>query len=247
MRHPGYPPAMIESLEVFLRLALATLLGGVIGITRSRKEWAAGMRTHMLVSVGAALAIIVSAFGFADVLGQHNVVLDPSRIAAQVVSGIGFLGAGTIMFMEREQIIRGLTTAAGLWATASIGLAAGSGMYAAAVIATGVCWLILVLLKPLERRFAEWGRSRVPRLRLRLTDATALGSVETIVSRKHLPLQKIILRRRDDGDDQVDLVFGPAMRDDQLMSLTDDLRELEGLQSVSFDSASRTPSTPPTD
>jgi putative Mg2+ transporter-C (MgtC) family protein len=239
---------MIEPFEIFLRLGLAAVLGATIGLTRSRKEWAAGMRTHMLVSVGAALAIIVSAFGFADVLDQHNVVLDPSRIAAQVVSGIGFLGAGTIMFMEREQIIRGLTTAAGLWATASIGLAAGSGMYAAAAIATGVCWLILVLLKPLERRFAEWGRSsRAPRLRLRLTDATALGSVETIVSRKHLPLQKIILRRRDDGDDQVDLVFGPAMRDDQLMSLTDDLRELEGLQSVSFDSASRTPSTPPTD
>jgi putative Mg2+ transporter-C (MgtC) family protein len=239
---------MIEPFEIFLRLGLAAVLGATIGLTRSRKEWAAGMRTHMLVSVGAALAIIVSAFGFADVLDQHNVVLDPSRIAAQVVSGIGFLGAGTIMFMEREQIIRGLTTAAGLWATASIGLAAGSGMYAAAAIATGVCWLILVLLKPLERRFAEWGRSsRTPRLRLRLTDATALGSVETIVSRKHLPLQKIILRRRDDGDDQVDLVFGPAMRDDQLMLLTDDLRELEGLQSVSFDSASRTPSTPPTD
>jgi putative Mg2+ transporter-C (MgtC) family protein len=238
---------MIEPLEVFLRLALAAVMGAVIGVNRSRKEWAAGMRTHMLVSVGAALAIIVSAFGFADVLGQHNVVLDPSRIAAQVVSGIGFLGAGTIMFMEREQIIRGLTTAAGLWATASIGLAAGSGMYSAAVIGTGLCWLILALLKPLERRLATWGRTRIPRLRLRLADATALGSVEAIVSRKHLPLQKIVLRRQDDGDDQVDLLFGPAMRDDQLTSLADDLRELEGLQSVSFDSASRTPPSPPTD
>jgi putative Mg2+ transporter-C (MgtC) family protein len=239
---------MIEPLEVFLRLVLAAVLGAVIGVTRSRKEWAAGMRTHMLVSVGAALAIIVSAFGFADVLGQRDVVLDPSRIAAQVVSGIGFLGAGTIMFMEREQIIRGLTTAAGLWATASVGLAAGSGMYAAAVMATGVCWLILVLLKPLERRFAAWGRSsRAPRLRLRLADATALGSVEAIVTRKHLPLRKIILRRQEDGDDQVDLMFGPAMRDDQLVALADDLRELEGLQSVSFDPASRTPPTPPTD
>jgi putative Mg2+ transporter-C (MgtC) family protein len=237
---------MIEPLDVFLRLALAAVLGAVIGLTRSRKEWAAGMRTHMLVSVGAALAIIVSAFGFADVLGQHNVVLDPSRIAAQVVSGIGFLGAGTIMFMEREQIIRGLTTAAGLWATASIGLAAGSGMYAAALMATGLCWLILALLKPLEHRLAMQGRSRTPRLRLRLTDAAALNSVEGIVSRKHLPLQKIVLRRREDGEDQVDLMFGPAMRDDQLTSLANDLRELEGLQSVSFVSASRTSSSPPT-
>jgi putative Mg2+ transporter-C (MgtC) family protein len=238
---------MIPPLELSLRLVLAAVLGAVIGLNRSRKEWAAGMRTHMLVSVGAALAIIVSAFGFQDVLGQHDVVLDPSRIAAQVVSGIGFLGAGTIMFMEREQIIRGLTTAAGLWATASIGLAAGSGMYVAAVVGTVVCWLILAMLKPLERRLTTWGRSKSPRLRLRVTDTAALGSVEAIVSRKHLPLQKIILRRQEDGDDQVDLLFGPAMRDDQLMSLADDLRELEGLQSVSFDSTSRTSPIPPTD
>jgi putative Mg2+ transporter-C (MgtC) family protein len=238
---------MIEPLEVFLRLALAAVLGGVIGLNRSRNEWAAGMRTHMLVSVGSALAIIVSAFGFHDVLGQADVVLDPSRIAAQVVSGIGFLGAGTIMFMQREQIVRGLTTAAGLWATASIGLASGSGLYAAAVMATGVCWLILGLLKPLERRLMSWGRHGVPRLRLRLSDATALGSVEAVVSRRHLPLQKIILRRQDDGDDQVDLVFGPAVRSDQLATLANDLRELEGLQSVSFESASSTPSSPPHD
>jgi putative Mg2+ transporter-C (MgtC) family protein len=237
---------MIEPLEVSLRLGLAALLGAVIGLNRRRNnEWAAGMRTHMLLSVGAALAIIVSAFGVHDVLGQPAVVLDPSRIAAQVVSGVGFLGAGTIMFMQREQIIRGLTTAAGLWATASIGLAAGSGLYVAAVIATVLCWLILAVLKPLERRLMNWGRRTVPRLRLRLADATALGSVEKIVSRQHLPLQKIILRRQDDGDDQVDLVFGPAIRNDQLMTLADELRELEGLQSVSFESASQTPSSPP--
>lgn len=238
---------MIEPLEVFLRLALAAVLGAVIGLNRSRNEWAAGMRTHMLVSVGAALAIIVSAFGFHDVLGQANVVLDPSRIAAQVVSGVGFLGAGTIMFMQREQIVRGLTTAAALWATASIGLASGSGLFAAAVIATAVIWLILALLKPLERRLLAWGHRDIPRLRLHLTDAAALGSVEAIVSRQHLPMKKMILRRQEDGGDQVDLLFGPAMRNDQLMKLADELRELEGLQAVSFESASRTPLSPPTE
>ncbi|MBE1160368.1 MgtC/SapB family protein [Dyella acidiphila] len=237
---------MIDAFEVFLRIALAAALGAVIGLNRSRKEWAAGMRTHMLVCVGAALAIIVSAFGFHDVLGK-NVVLDPSRIAAQVVSGIGFLGAGTIMFLQREQIIRGLTTAAGLWATASVGLAAGSGMVAAAVIATAVIWLILAMLKPLERKLSAWGRpaSGPPRLRLRLSDTAALGSVEAIVSRGHLPLRKIVLRRQEDGDDLVDLIFGPALRNDQLVNLADALRELEGLQSVSFESASRTPPSPP--
>lgn len=238
---------MIDAFEVLLRIALAAGLGAVIGLNRSRKEWAAGMRTHMLVGVGAALAIVVSAFGFRDVLGQPAVVLDPSRIAAQVVSGIGFLGAGTIMFLQREQVIRGLTTAAGLWATASVGLAAGSGMMAAAIIATAVIWLILALLKPLERKLSAWGRpsAGAPRLRLRLSDAAALGSVEAIVSRGHLPLRKIVLRRQEDGDDLVDLFFSSALRNDQLADLADQLRELEGLQSVSFESASRTPSSPP--
>lgn len=234
---------MIEPLELLLRLALAAVLGAVIGLNRSRNEWAAGMRTHMLVSVGAALAIIVSAFGFRDVLGQPDVVLDPSRIAAQVVSGVGFLGAGTIMFMQREQIVRGLTTAAGLWATASIGLAAGSGLFAAAVIATGLIWLILAVLKPLERRFLAWRRRGVPRLRLRLSDATSLASVETIVASHHLPLRKIVLRRQEDGDDQLDLLFGPAMRDDQLMALAGELRRLEGMQAVTFESSSGAPSS----
>ena len=143
---------MLDTWEIALRLLLAALLGGIIGADRGRLEWAAGLRTHMLVCVGAALAIIVSAFGFNDVLGNPHVVLDPSRIAAQVISGVGFLGAGTILFLQREQVIRGLTTAAGLWAVASIGLAAGSGLYAAAVLATALLWIILALLKPLERR-----------------------------------------------------------------------------------------------
>lgn len=114
-------------VELGLRLLLAALLGAVIGINRGRLEWAAGLRTHMLVCVGSALAVIVSTFGFFDVLGRPGIQLDPSRIAAQVVSGVGFLGAGTILFLQRERAIRGLTTAAGLWAVASVGLAAGAG------------------------------------------------------------------------------------------------------------------------
>ena len=101
---------MIGNIELLSRLVLAALLGSVIGFERERMNWAAGLRTHMLVCVGAALMMLVSAFGFADVLGTKNVVLDPSRVAAQVVSGIGFLGAGSILL--RGEIVRGLTTAA---------------------------------------------------------------------------------------------------------------------------------------
>ena len=104
---------MINWHEILFRLFLAALFGALVGLERERKDWTAGMRTHMMVCLGSALIMLVSAYGFSDVLGTPNVVLDPSRIAAQVVSGIGFIGAGTILFM-RQGRIRGLTTASGL-------------------------------------------------------------------------------------------------------------------------------------
>jgi hypothetical protein len=94
-------PNVISDLDVTYRLLTAAILGAVIGANRGRLDWAAGLRTHMLVCVGAALALIVSAYGFDHALKQANVVLDPSRVAAQVISGIGFLGAGTILFLQK--------------------------------------------------------------------------------------------------------------------------------------------------
>nr|WP_063571919.1 MgtC/SapB family protein [Luteibacter rhizovicinus] len=225
---------MIGPVDLLLRLLAAAVLSGVIGINRGRLEWTAGLRTHMLVAVGAALAIIVSAFGFADVLNNPHVVLDPSRIAAQVVTGVGFLGAGTILFVERDQIVRGLTTAASLWAVASVGLAAGSGMYAGAVMATAIIWVILALLKPLERRLTGKPKRR-PRLTARLTGSSALSVFETALSEHHLPFAKTILRREPDGDDVVTVLFTRPVRKDQLAVLADALRDLEGFKSVSYD------------
>lgn len=135
---------MIGNFELISRLVLAAALGSVIGFKRERLSWAAGLRTHMLVCVGSTLIMIVSAFGFAD-------VLDPSRIAAQVVSGIGFLGAGSILL--RGEIIRGLTTAASLWSVAAIGLAVGGGLYTASIAATIIILIILAGIKPIEKRF----------------------------------------------------------------------------------------------
>ncbi|WP_142685174.1 MgtC/SapB family protein [Chitinophaga polysaccharea] len=143
---------MIPWTEILIRLLLAAVFGGIIGLERERKDWAAGLRTHMMVSVGAALTMMVSAYGFSDILGHPNVVLDPSRVAAQVISGIGFIGAGTILFLK-EGVVRGLTTAAGLWTVAAIGLATGGGMYFAAFIATAIAIVILWLLQPVEKRF----------------------------------------------------------------------------------------------
>lgn len=145
---------MLNWEETLIRLLLAAIFGALVGLERERKNWSAGLRTHMLVCVGACLMMIVSSFGFADVLGKPNIDLDPSRIAAQVVSGIGFIGAGTILF-QKQGTIRGLTTAAGLWTVAGIGLAAGGGMYAAAAMTTFLAILILWALQPLEKKYAQ--------------------------------------------------------------------------------------------
>ena len=120
--------------DFILRLFVAGILGAVVGLDREYRAKEAGYRTHFLVSLGSALIMVVSQYGFQDVILENSVSLDPSRVAAQVVSGIGFIGAGTIII--QKQFVRGLTTAAGIWATACIGLAVGSGMYGLGIAAT---------------------------------------------------------------------------------------------------------------
>jgi putative Mg2+ transporter-C (MgtC) family protein len=142
---------MISDPQIAQRLALAALLGSMVGFERERLLWAAGVRTHMLVSVGACLLMITSAYGFADAVQQSHVVLDPSRIAAQVVSGVGFLGAGSILM--RGHVVRGLTTAASIWSVAAIGLACGGGLWFAAALTTIVILVILIGVKPLEEAY----------------------------------------------------------------------------------------------
>ena len=117
---------MMPEQQIILRLLVSAVLGSVVGLEREGLNWVAGLRTHMLVCVGSTLFMIVSAFGFADIIGNERVMLDPSRVAAQVVSGIGFLGAGTIIL--RREVVRGLTTAASLWSVAAVGLAVGGGL-----------------------------------------------------------------------------------------------------------------------
>lgn len=122
--------------ELILRIAFAAVLGGLIGLEREYRSKEAGFRTHFLVALGAALFMIVSAYGFSDVQMTEAHRWDVSRIAAQVVSGIGFIGAGTIIFRKSENVVSGLTTASGLWVVAAIGLACGGGMYLVATVST---------------------------------------------------------------------------------------------------------------
>ena len=135
---------MIPEVEFLLRLFCAAVLGGIIGLEREYRSKEAGFRTHFLVALGSALFMIVSAYGFTDALTNDLQRWDLSRVAAQVVSGIGFIGAGTIIFRKTENIVSGLTTAAGLWVTAAIGLACGGGLY---ILSAASTFLVLVGLE----------------------------------------------------------------------------------------------------
>jgi putative Mg2+ transporter-C (MgtC) family protein len=157
-------PPELSWAEVLLRVVLAGILGGAIGAEREIREREAGLRTHMLVAVGSALFTLVSAYGWSDFQfsQRSGITYDPTRIAAQIVTGIGFLGAGAII--RQGLSVRGLTTAASLWVVAAIGIASGAGYYSAALITT---ILVLVSLWPLRivaYRFFE--RIRPGELRL---------------------------------------------------------------------------------
>lgn len=187
---------MLSWSEIVIRLSLASLFGAIIGLERERKDWTAGLRTHMMVSVGSCLIMMVSAFGFSDILGTDHVVLDPARIAAQVISGIGFIGAGTILFLK-QGTIRGLTTASGLWTVAAIGLATGGGMYFAASIATIIAFIILWALQPLERLYSKKFKQKT----LRIVTTLNVNNTEllkNLLNKNDLKIQTFTLERHDD-------------------------------------------------
>jgi putative Mg2+ transporter-C (MgtC) family protein len=143
---------VLSWIQIVLRLGAAALLGGLIGLERERTAGApraAGMRTLALVSMGSALFMLVSAYGFTDFTNAAYAKIDPTRIAAQVVSGIGFLGAGAILL--RRNMVRGLTTAAAVWMVAGIGLACGIGFLLPALTATLLGLAVLEALRPIER------------------------------------------------------------------------------------------------
>lgn len=129
--------------EYMLRVFLAALLGGLIGLERSRRQKEAGIRTHVIVALGAALFVIISKYGFLDLLTTEGIDIDPTRVASNIVTGVSFLGAGVIFVKNAS--IRGLTTAAGIWATAGVGSALGAGMYTMGVFAA----LLIILLQGL--------------------------------------------------------------------------------------------------
>jgi putative Mg2+ transporter-C (MgtC) family protein len=148
---------LMQWAHQLILLLVAFGLSSLIGLERELRQKNAGLRTHTLVGVGAATFVLVSKYGFSDVVSEGTVNLDPSRVAAQVVSGIGFIGAGVI-FVKRADV-RGLTTAAAVWVTAAVGMAAGAGLVTLAVAATATHLIVAYVYTPLVRRLPASRRS----------------------------------------------------------------------------------------
>ena len=188
--------------DLSVRLVLAAALGLAVGFEREIHGHPAGLRTHMLVAVGSALFTVLSAHGFGT--GSTAAPIDPTRIAAQIVSGIGFLGAGAIL--KDGIVIRGLTTAASLWATSAVGMAAGAGEYIIAAVSTGV---ILVSLWPINALAERLHGTAVPEVQLRLAmdRLEALGDVTSILVGHRLEIGQISTQRLGKASYRADLAI----------------------------------------
>jgi putative Mg2+ transporter-C (MgtC) family protein len=221
----------LEWWDILIRLAIAAALTGVIGLERELRERAAGLRTHMLVGVGAALFTIVSAYGWGEFefSNASGVVFDPTRIAAQIVTGIGFLGAGAII--RQGLVVRGLTTAATLWIVAAIGMAAGAGFYSAALIATGIVLVGLGPFRWLEGattvgRWRRGGRE----LEIDLAPEHPIAGPLGVIDERRVRVSRV---QFEDARDrrrlrvELDLPFGPAEE-----RLVEELASLEGVHAV---------------
>ena len=181
---------MLSELEMVLRLILSAIIGGAIGIEREASNRPAGFRTHILVSVGSTLIMLVSAYG----MGESA---DPARLAAQVVSGIGFLGAGTIL--RTGSHIKGLTTAASLWVCAGIGLAIGAGFYLGGVVTAAIVLLSLVALGNFEVNVLRGANKLV---RVTATDRAGLiGDIGTVLGEYNISIRNVTIDdMKDDGE-----------------------------------------------
>ena len=221
----------LELWELALRLGVAAALTGAIGLERELRERAAGLRTHMLVGVGAALFTIVSAYGWSDFVFNRDqgTILDPTRIAAQIVTGIGFLGAGAII--RQGLSVRGLTTAAGLWVVAAIGMAAGAGYYTAALIGTGIVLVGLGPIRwlegaPLIRDLRREGRA----LEILLHPGGSVGGVLDVLHDRTVRLSRVEISDLEEGRQvrvEIDLPLGGAGSE-----LVEDLARREDVTAV---------------
>ncbi len=231
----------LHSQEVMMtvRLLVASILGGIVGLERGSGDRPAGLRTHILVCVGSALFMLVSMYGFDELNpmtaiqeGDAGARRDSARIAAQVVSGIGFLGAGTIL--HEGMTIRGLTTAASLWMVSAIGLAAGSGMFFLSVVATAITMVTLVTFHTWEKRFAA--ASRGNRRFVRVTTTNRNGAITDLTG--YLALNGVQVRslnvkkNKDKAQLIIDLYLKVGSNTPDTADVVRGIQEIDGVISV---------------
>jgi putative Mg2+ transporter-C (MgtC) family protein len=218
-------------LNLAARLVIAALLGALIGLEREVHQHPAGMRTHLLLALGAAAFTELSMFAFADVVGRPDIDLDPSRVAAQIVSGIGFHGAGAIV--KYGTSIRGLTTAASLWATASVGMAIGGGLLILGAVAA---LLMVVSLGPLNYvvNRLRLGADRAIRLRIVLTRLEQLGVVSEELRRHRVEIAGVGSQRLGEGrfEVELDVRLPHSLRADEVLEVLSGIPDVEVLESA---------------
>jgi putative Mg2+ transporter-C (MgtC) family protein len=215
----------ISDGDLLLRLALSVALCGAIGLERESRGQAAGLRTHMLVGLGATLFTLVSAYGFSDTPRSN---IDPTRISAQIVTGIGFLGAGTII--RHGLTVRGLTTAATLWIVAAIGMAVGAGFYLGAAVTTGVILAALIGIRRVRPWLLSYIRTDFALLELELAGGASIGDVFSVLGRHEIVVEGMETER-DEGLQSVSfqIVVPPGANMDAAL---DELRQLPGVKGI---------------
>jgi putative Mg2+ transporter-C (MgtC) family protein len=228
-------PAGLSAGELVLRLCLALVLCGLIGIERETRGHVAGLRTHILVGVGAALFTIVSAYGFQDVpaLPSGATRIDPTRIAAQIVTGVGFLGAGAII--RQGFTVRGLTTAATLWMVAAIGLAVGAGVYGAAILTTILVLVALTVFRRFRPLLLSSLASDLVFVDVEASSETALGEILAVLSSHGVQLEGMDSERGD--DEQVYRLELRVPRPEDLQDIEAELRRVDRVSAVNMQSA----------
>jgi putative Mg2+ transporter-C (MgtC) family protein len=196
----------ITHWELVLRMILAVVLGGLIGIEREWSNHAAGFRTHILVCLGSATIMLLSVYGFSQFVNEGNVRMDPARLAAQVISGIGFLGAGAIL--RNGNMIKGLTTAASVWVVAGIGLSVGAGFYTGALLSTFLVLISLYLLNKWEKHLLRNRRYHEVDIQI-IDNPGTLGRIASIFG--SYDLQIVHLKMNSDEAGSADHPAAPSM------------------------------------
>ena len=209
-----------DQIEYALRILLAAILGAVIGYERKNRLKEAGVRTHMIVCLGSALMMVISKYGFEDVIAAGRSV-DAARIAAQVVTGIGFLGAGMIFI--RKQIVTGLTTAAGIWAVAGIGMAVGAGMYLVGIIAAIMVVIAQVVLYT-HSDFFHIPAAEAIEIRV-LQSPDVLQKVREVFASRNIDIMSVKFEKTYQGVMLIDLMvkLPSDFKVDELMTMFSDL------------------------